>query len=68
MHRFSGQLTGQTSNIYDFQGNFKESSQQYDLMKKLVKDFKQNEIIDFDDHFLDAKSDWRNIFIEEYIS
>ena len=32
-------------------------------MASLLKENKQNEIVDFDDHFLDAELDWRNNFI-----
>ena len=42
----------------------KISEDQFKLMTNLLSSNIQNEIVDFDDHFLDAELDWRNNFLE----
>ena len=46
---------------------YKESNEQYELVKKLIKTNKIFDIVDFDDHFQDVSLDWRNTFIENYL-
>jgi hypothetical protein len=57
MLRFNG------SGGFDFLGHYKESKEQFEQMSEYLKNFRQSEIVDFDDHFLDADMDWRNNFI-----
>ncbi len=61
IYRFS-KLTN--SSNFDFVGIHSISDNQFKLMASLLKENKQNEIVDFDDHFLDAELDWRNNFVE----
>lgn len=60
MHRFNS--TG-----FDFQGLYKETTEHYNLMKELLNKYKENEIMDFDDHFIDPNCDWRNNFIDLFL-
>lgn len=46
---------------------YKESNEQYELVKNLIKSNKIFDLVDFDDHFQNVSLDWRNSFIESYI-
>jgi hypothetical protein len=65
MHRYSSQLN--QSNSFDFIGSYKESTSQFELMRELLTNNRQNEIVDFDDHLIDVNLDWRNNFVDSYI-
>ena len=54
---------GQT---FDCLGEYNITNVQYNDVKLLLKDKKQVEIVDFDDHFMDSSMDWRNNFIDEF--
>ena len=49
---------------FDLIGDRKESEEEYKTMKDYLLGCYQNDIVDFDDHLLDAKLDWRNTFIK----
>lgn len=48
---------------FDVAGEFNESEEQFQQLKKYLQDNRQNEIVDFDDHLLNANLDWRNLFV-----
>lgn len=48
-----------------FNGMYNETQSQFDSMKKYLTGCVQNDIVDFDDHLLEANADWRNLFIKE---
>ena len=50
--------------VFSFIDNKKETDEEFNTMKKLCKNNRQFEIIDFDDHLENPNLDWRNTFID----
>ena len=49
---------------FSFIDNKKETDEEFNTMKKLCKNNRQLEIIDFDEHLENPNLDWRNTFID----
>ena len=49
---------------FSFVDNKKETDEEFNTLKKLCKNNRQLEIIDFDDHLENPNLDWRNTFID----
>ena len=49
---------------FSFVDNKKETDEEFNTMKKLCKNNRQLEIIDFDEHLENPHLDWRNTFID----
>ena len=63
MFRYAGQ--NERSDLISL---YSETTNQFNIVKKLLLEFKENEIVDFDDHFLDTNLDWRNKFVEDILN
>ena len=50
--------------VFSFVDNKKESDEEFNTLKKLCKNNRQQEIIDFDDHLENPNLDWRNTFLD----
>ena len=50
--------------VFSFIDNKKETDEEFNTMKKLCKNNRQLEIIDFDEHLENPNLDWRNTFID----
>ena len=50
--------------VFSFVDNKKESEEEFNTIKKLCKNNRQQEIIDFDDHLENPNLDWRNTFLD----
>lgn len=61
-----GQYNG--NNGFDFLGFFSESDQHYKVVQMLVKSQKQLELVDFDDHMLDTRADFKNRAFDDLIT
>ena len=48
---------------FDDMGYRKESEDEYKQIGSYLNKYLQNDIIDFDDHLMDANADWRNLWI-----
>ena len=58
IYRYAGQN-------FECLGEYQITSEQKDKVRKLLSEKIQNDIVDFDDHFMDSSLDWRNDFINK---
>ena len=49
--------------VFSFVDNKKETEDEFEQMREYCKKYRQEDIIDFDDHLENPNLDWRNTFV-----